>query len=286
MSTPFEHALSLMHADAKDSVLRMCLMQNSYKDLTDLRLLDQNNIESLTVTIIAGEVKQLNQVHRRKLTTLMEWFDLKGANYEVELLKATTFDTLINAVNGAKAKVQAAKAALAASAPAPVHTYTTDLAANFAKGIKLDDSKLPKLENKTNFLIWKRDTKTAAKMLGVWNVLDDTYTANTADEIALYELQQSWMYAAFGKTLCTLNSKRIWKKYPDNARSTYLELRKENETVLKMKFYRKELEDAYKTFKWTQKFNGPLASFLEKWTDKARDYDAVKKVPKLTDTEL
>ena len=286
MSTPFEHALSLMHADAKDSVLRMCLTQNSYEDLTDLRLLDQNDIESLTVTIVAGEVKQLNQVHRRKLTTLMEWFDLKGANYEVELLKATTFDTLINAVNGAKAKVQAAKAALAASAPAPVHTYTMDLAANFAKGIKLDDSKLPKLENKTNFLIWKRDTKTAAKMLGVWNVLDDTYTANTADEIALYELQQSWMYAAFGKTLCTLNSKRIWKKYPDNARSTYLELRKENETVLKMKFYRKELEDAYKTFKWTQKFNGPLASFLEKWTDKARDYDEVKQVPKLMDTEL
>jgi hypothetical protein len=39
----------------------------------------------------------------------------------------------------------------------------TDLAANFAKGIKLDDAKFPKLEARGNFIVWKRDTKAVAK---------------------------------------------------------------------------------------------------------------------------
>ena len=51
---------------------------------------------------------------------------------------------------------------------ATTSTYTVDLAGNFAKGIKLDESKFPKLENQTNFIVWKRNMKATAKMLGVW----------------------------------------------------------------------------------------------------------------------
>jgi hypothetical protein len=61
---------------------------------------------------------------------------------------------------------------------------------------------------------------------------------------------------------------------------------KENETDLKMKFAIKELEDVYDNFKWTTKFNGPLASFLDKFSDKANEYNLVKKPPTLTDDEL
>ena len=78
---------------------------------------------------------------------------------------------------------------------ATTSTYAVDLAGNFAKGIKLDESKFPKLENRTNFIVWKRDTKATAKMLGMWKVLDETYSPTTQEEMELYSAQQSWMYS-------------------------------------------------------------------------------------------
>jgi hypothetical protein len=259
----------------------------------------QQDIDALTWTNDAGEVKRLNQAHRKKLSSFKDWLHLAGVGSKAEtlVLQITSFDMFIDAVEAdVNAKIQAVQnastattgtvATIAAAAPSSTSTYTPDLAGNFIKGIKLDDSKFPKLENKTNFIIWKRDLKTAAKMMNVWKVLDDSYKPSTPEEVDLHERQQSWMYAAFGKSLLTLSSKRIWKKHPDDARAVYLEIKTENETALKTKFATKELEDAYKKFKWTPKYNGPLASFLERFSDKASDYNEVKKSPKLTDDEL
>ena len=252
MSNSYAHVLLLMHATDKDSILRICLVQNGYADLADLHLIDQSMIDTLRVKNDAGLVTQLSAIHRKKLTTLIKWFDLAGHDYETKLLKVTSFDTLVNEVHDNEVAV-AAKA-LASTTTTTTSTYTTDLAANFAKGIKLDPTQFPKLENRTNFVIWKRDMTTTTKMLGVWNIIDDSYTPQTPDEIGLYNLQQSWVYNALGKCLNTLNSKRIWKDHPDDARAVYLELRRENETVLKVKYSTEELEDAYKNYKWTPKY--------------------------------
>ena len=283
----YEHVLALMQASDPDSTLRRCLEQNGYEDYLDLCLLTQHNIDALMEKGPAGDVTRLWQGGRRKLEILMAWL-LLSTSTNAKLVATTTFKTMIDEVAAAD---EDAQAALAAGVPAVVPSatipnYAVDLAGNFAKGIKLDESKFPKLENRTNFIVWKRDTKTTAKMLGVWKVLDETYSPTTQEEMELYSAQQSWMYSAFSKTLMTLNSKRIWKLYPDDARRVYTELVKENETDLKMKFAIKELEDLYKNFKWTTKFNGPLASFLDKFSDKANEYNAVKKPPTLTDEEL
>ena len=282
----YEHVLALMLAADPDSTLRRCLEQNGYQDYLDLCLLTQQNIDALMEKGPAGDITRRWQGGRRKLEILMAWL-LLPTSTNAKLAATTTFKTMIDEV----AAEEAAQVALTAGAPAVVpsattSTYTVDLAGNFAKGIKLDESKFPKLENRTNFIVWKRDTKATAKMLGVWKVLDETYSPTTQEEMELYSAQQSWMYSAFSKTLMTLNSKRIWKLYPDDARRVYMELVKENETDLKMKFTIKELEDLYKNFKWTTKFNGPLASFLDKFSDRANEYNAVKKPPTLTDEEL
>ena len=280
----YEHVLALMSAADPESTLRRCLEQNGYEDYLDLCLLTQQNIDALMEKGPAGDIKRLWQGGRRKLEILMAWL-LLPTSTNSKLVATTTFKTMIDEVAAADEAAQqtiaanaatAAQAALAAGVPAVVPSatipnYAVDLAGNFAKGIKLDESKFPKLENRTNFIVWKRDTKTTAKMLGVWKVLDETYSPTTQEEMELYSAQQSWMYSAFSKTLMTLNSKRIWKLYPDDARRVYMELVKENETDLKMKFAIKELEDLYKNFKWTTKFNGPLASFLDKFCDRVND---------------
>ena len=186
----YEHVLALMSAADPESTLRRCLEQNGYEDYLDLCLLTQQNIDALMEKGPAGDVTRLWQGGRRKLEILMAWL-LLSTSTNAKLVATTTFKTMIDEVAAAD---EAAQAALAAGVPAVVPSatipnYAVDLAGNFAKGIKLDESKFPKLENRTNFIVWKRDTKTTAKMLGVWKVLDETYSPTTQEEMELYSAQ-------------------------------------------------------------------------------------------------
>mgnify|MGYP003449427917 FL=1 len=288
--TPEEQIFALLGATLSTSTIRMCLDQNGYSDLSDFRMLTQQDIDALMVTKDAGDVVQLYRAGRQKLAFLMEWLDLAGAQAGTMLLKISSFETIVSNVKTARVDANNKAKALLATQPVVASsssssTYVADLAGNFMKGVKLDESKFPKLEAKTNYVLWKRDTTTTAKMMGLWNVLDDTYTPVGHEETALYDIQQSWMYAAFSKSLCTLATKRIWKEHPDDARAVYLAIISEYETPLKIKYATKHLEDAYKQYKWTAKFNMSLVLFLEKFTEKAADYNEAK-VPTLTDDEL
>jgi hypothetical protein len=118
---------------------------------------------------LAGDLKRLWQGGRRKLEILMAWL-LLPASTDATLVATTSFKTMIDEVTAAEeaeqqrlaaAAATPAQAALAAGLPvvapaATTSTYTVDLAGFFAKGIKLDESKFPKLENRTSFIVWKK----------------------------------------------------------------------------------------------------------------------------------
>ena len=57
--TPEEQIFALLGATLSASTIRMCLDQNGYSDLSDFRMLTQQDIDALMVTKDAGDVVQL-----------------------------------------------------------------------------------------------------------------------------------------------------------------------------------------------------------------------------------
>ena len=134
-STPAEQIFALLGATLSTSTIRMCLDQNGYSDLSDFRMLTQQDIDALMVTKDAGDVVQLYRAGRQKLAFLMEWLDLAGAQAGTMLLKISSFETIVSNVKTSRVDANNKAKALLATQPvvvssSPSSTYVADLAGN------------------------------------------------------------------------------------------------------------------------------------------------------------
>ena len=100
--TATEQIFALLGATLEGSTMRMCLDQNGYADLSDFRMMTQQDIDSLMVTKDAGDKVQLYQAGRQKLSYLMEWLDLSGSKAGAMLLKVTSFNNIVSNVKFAR----------------------------------------------------------------------------------------------------------------------------------------------------------------------------------------
>ena len=132
MST-FDHVLALLGATDKTSTLNMCLTQNGYTATSDLRLMTQDDINSLMVTKDAGDVTHLYPAGKHKLAYMSAWLDIPGNN-KASLLATRSFDKVISDVKDYKKTSNPAPATLP-STSSSYSTHVDELAINFMKGV-------------------------------------------------------------------------------------------------------------------------------------------------------
>lgn len=115
--------------------------------------------------------------------------------------------------------------------PAPVPTSTpiappSSLVRDFKRGIKRDIAHFIALKDDAAWDNWERATIAQARAQDVADVLNANYTPTTAEEIALFDEKQKYMYAVFEKTLLTDKGKSLvrvhQRKY--DAQKVYAEL--------------------------------------------------------------
>jgi hypothetical protein len=111
-------------------------------------------------------------------------------------------------------------------APTPGTRTKRDIISDFKKGIKRDMSYFPTLKQDKQWDNWNRATITQAHAQDVSNVLDHNYTPTDPTEIALYQEQKKYMYAAFKQRLQTDKGKALVRAHHTNtdARAIYKEL--------------------------------------------------------------
>jgi hypothetical protein len=103
------------------------------------------------------------------------------------------------------------------TAPTPGTGTKRDLVSDFKKGIKRDMSYFPTLKQDKQWDNWNRATIAQARAQDVSNVLDPKYTPTDPTEIALFQEQKKYMYAAFERHLQTDKGKALVRAHHANA---------------------------------------------------------------------
>jgi hypothetical protein len=112
------------------------------------------------------------------------------------------------------------------TAPTPGTGTKQDLVSDFKKGIKHDMSYFPTLKQDKQWDNWNRATIAQARAQDVSNVLDRKYEPTDPTEIARFQEQKKYMYAAFERHLQTDKGKALVRAHHANtdAQAIYKEL--------------------------------------------------------------
>jgi hypothetical protein len=104
--------------------------------------------------------------------------------------------------------------------------HMMDLVRDFRQGIKRDATQFTPFKDDAAWDNWNRSTLAQARAQDVDDVLNPSYIPIVADEIALFEEKQKYMYAVFEKTLLTDKGKALVQAYQKtyNAQLIYKEL--------------------------------------------------------------
>ena len=99
---------------------------------------------------------------------------------------------------------------------------------NWNKGIKRDMTLFDPLKNDKDWDKWDLRFRSVAKTQGLERVLDPAFTPRGADDTALFDQQQHYMYAVFVRTLLTDKGKSIVRAHEQssNAQKIYEELKR------------------------------------------------------------
>jgi hypothetical protein len=103
------------------------------------------------------------------------------------------------------------------TAPTPGTGTKQDLVSDFKKGIKRDMSYFPTLKQDKQWDNWNRATIARARAQDVSNVLDHRYAPTDPTEIALFQEQKKYMYAAFERHLQMEQGKALVQAHHANA---------------------------------------------------------------------
>jgi hypothetical protein len=110
--------------------------------------------------------------------------------------------------------------------PTPGTGSKRDLVSDFKRGIKRDMSYFPTLKQDKQWDHWNRATIAQAREQDVSNVLNPKYSPMDPTEIALFQEQKKYMYAAFERHLQTDKGKALVRAHntTSDAQGIYKEL--------------------------------------------------------------
>jgi len=142
--------------------------------------------------------KEQQEAEKKRQDEMME--------YEKQLMEAR-----INGLSGTAGTI---------SPPAP------SKASDFKKSTKRDQSKFKTFNEDYKWRSWQSHLTTQARAQGVSEILDPTYTPPDAEESAVFDLMQDYMFAVFHECLKTTKGISIVRKHEasGNAQAVYKEL--------------------------------------------------------------
>ena len=193
-----------------------------------------------------------------------------------ELYKSATRSATI-----ASASPSTAATLLGATTTAPTSsTRAADPVMDFKKGIKRDPDAFCKLKDDKNWDAFLRSTKATARAQGVQQVLDPTYVPNPTDAsaVALFDLQQAYMYSVAETTLLTDTGKKLVRNYEStyNAQSVYKDLIAHYEKSTKANLNASNLLTHVTSNRIDDgTWGGTAESYILNWVDKLRKYHAL-----------
>ena len=84
---------------------------------------------------------------------------------------------------------------------------------NFQKGTKWDKTHYKPFKNEKQWDTWNRGFKSTAWTHALQHILDGTYTPMNMEDIALFEVEQAFMYDVLQDCLLTDKGKSLVRKY-------------------------------------------------------------------------
>lgn len=144
----------------------------------------------------------------------------------------------------------------------------------FRKGIKRDSSLFPVLNNRKEWKTYKQGLESQADAQRVSDVLNESYTPNTPDEIELFKEKQTYMFAVFVRTMKADFAKKALADFDKDAQKAYAEIRriaeksttaKAHSSILLTQITSERINDGT--------FQGTSAGFIIYWCGLVREYN-------------
>ena len=280
------HVLKNVLARANNTPLVLALNFNGIAEVYDLLTLSSNTILDMSYFDANGDEQPINHGDKNLLLFFIAYYTSRLQGNDpipdtVEGWNNLTRDDFNawRSVNLAATFPNAAPGnAGAAPQAAQQHRFTP--VEQFKRGIKRDPSLFPALKDECNKDNWHRQMMNQARAQDVHDVLDHTYTPSTADDTALFQEKQKFVYAVLDKTVKTDRGRAIVREHEQDfdAQKVYKKLADYHLTSTKAKIESAELL-SYITSACIGDgtWKGTTENFILNWQEQVRKYE--KQVP-------
>ena len=145
----------------------------------------------------------------------------------------------------------------------------------FKKGIRRDPLLFPVLKDLKYYLVWHREFVGQCHAQDLSNIINANYKPNTPSEVALFRLQQDFMYTVFQRVLTTDDTKRIVRRHEAtrNAQEIFADLVKYTNDSPDADILVTELVSQLTGDRLDGRWTGTTKGFITNWEQKMAQYE-------------
>ena len=283
----FLHAMSLMR-DGDNGSGEICktLRLNGINDILGIFGLSKGEIEGLeykenrqTFKLNRGQLSMIcvlsayntNHIRAGVPLKILEWLNITQEMFDDFRIIYNPADYFVPTSGSS-----ATSSTTGISSSGTGKTIATDLVREFKRGIKRDPSLFMELKDFKQWDPWYIDTKAQARAQDMDDILDPTYKANTAEEKAILDQKQRYMYAVWAKTLLTDKGKSLVRKHKKdyNAQQIHTDLLAHVQKSTKASVESSQLLTYITSTRLgTGSWRGSSHSFILHWQNQIRKYE-------------
>jgi hypothetical protein len=249
---------------------------NAREDLKELYLVDTTNEEGVVTgneefrvpTMFIRNVELLQIWYQSKrIADIRLFFTLTDAEFRAwkNLYVSNNYETAASTPDRATASpyvfLDGPTTPSNTTIPAPSD------AVQFQRSIKRSPTDYTKFKDDARWKQWHRHLKATANSHGLQNVLSTTYIPSTPDEVALFDVQKTFMYSVFEQCLNTPKSRHVVQTHEAtaNAQAVYCELLKVYEENLSMSLLATDLRTELTLLRYNDSWKKSSEAFLQHW---------------------
>jgi hypothetical protein len=254
---------------------RACFLAAGVTTATDFVSITPDTYGSVEFSIEADgsdASSKLNVIQIKKIRSLIDWFS------QVPAPPATRwFDLTDDAFRTWRTQSTLTSPA---SVPAPAPSSLSAIS-EFRKGVKRSVSDYKAFKEDRFFISWQRHLQITARSHNVDNVINLTYKATTPDEIALLHEQQKFFFSVLEQTVLTPDGLLIIRNHSatGNATAAYSALVDRYGKSTAAELAATDIENDLIEFRMDASWTKTNSAFLQAWTNKSLDLDAVSAHP-------
>jgi hypothetical protein len=203
------------------------------------------------------------------------WFTLNEPAFLV-------YKRLVVQADGLTNQAPAANTPVPAATPVPTPTPTPSTAPSdatlFQRSIKRSPSDYTKFKDDSRWKQWNRHLKATANTHGLSHVLDPYYEPLDDDDVALFALQNTFMYSVFETCLQTPKSRHCVQRFEvgADAQGVYNELLSVYEEDLTVSLLATDLRTELTLLRFDDKWKRSSESFLQHWQCKVLELEQLE----------